>query len=328
MNTLIERVRMLEKDHSPDGWPSIQMRDVSNLASTIEALQAEVERLKDQLSGMDALISKIQDERDAEVDKLKGAEPVAVANLIEAAEGLMSWQVKNVKVWNNSAYDLLSMRLKQYRKAAPQAPSFPFVPWSKEAEMIESWAAPQAPAYFEEQPDGTVIPVDPSEYAPQAPAPTGEGKKTLIELVAAHAACCWGDGANDMDHPNTGKARAALVAGIEALQAENADLETRWAEWKDSLNSVMEQRNALRAELDALKAQEPERNYLQDIAACIGVGGYNGANDEQLYERICDEFARATAPQAPAPKPLTDEQMGKLYRQSALQDQINGITEA
>jgi hypothetical protein len=164
--------------------------------------------------------------------------------------------------------------------------------------------------------------------APQAPVPTGEGKKTLIELVAAHAACCWGDGANDMDHPNTGKARAALVAGIEALQAENADLETRWAEWKDSLNSVMEQRNALRAELDALKAQEPERNYLQDIAACIGVGGYNGANDEQLYERICDEFARATAPQAPAPKPLTDEQMGKLYRQSALQDQINGITEA
>jgi hypothetical protein len=176
---------------------------------------------------------------------------------------------------------------------------------------------------------------------------------TLIELANAYATCCWSDGANDMEHPNTDKARAALIQGIEALQAENADLETRWAEWKDSLNSVMEQRNALqaeverfqeqrreagkevgterslcdgmawlykhvskveaerdalRAELDALKAQEPERNYLQDIAACIGVGGYNGANDEQLYQRICDEFSRVTAPQAPAPEADAERQ--------------------
>jgi hypothetical protein len=80
------------------------------------------------------------EERDAlraELDKLKGAEPDEVANLIEAAEGLMSWQVKNVKVWNNSAYDLLSMRLKQYRKAAPQAPA-PLTEYEK-AELATSW---------------------------------------------------------------------------------------------------------------------------------------------------------------------------------------------
>ena len=39
----------------------------------------------------------------------------AIDLLIEAVEDLMAWQVKNVKVWNNSAYDLVSTRLKRYR---------------------------------------------------------------------------------------------------------------------------------------------------------------------------------------------------------------------
>ena len=37
--------------------------------------------------------------------------------LVEAAEGLMEWQVKNVKVWHNSAYDTMDMRLGQLRAA-------------------------------------------------------------------------------------------------------------------------------------------------------------------------------------------------------------------
>ena len=37
--------------------------------------------------------------------------------LVEAAEGLMEWQVKNVKVWHNSAYDTMDMRLNQLRAA-------------------------------------------------------------------------------------------------------------------------------------------------------------------------------------------------------------------
>ena len=41
--------------------------------------------------------------------------------------------------------------------------------------------------------------------------------------------------------------------------------------------------------------QEPAPNHLQDIAAYIGVGGCNGATDEQLAKRICDEFTRLTA---------------------------------
>jgi len=43
---LIERVRVYEQDHAPDGWPAIKMRDVSALADAIESLQAENERLK------------------------------------------------------------------------------------------------------------------------------------------------------------------------------------------------------------------------------------------------------------------------------------------
>jgi DNA repair exonuclease SbcCD ATPase subunit len=42
---LIERVRLYEQDHAPDGWPAIKMHDVSALADAIEALQKEVNAL-------------------------------------------------------------------------------------------------------------------------------------------------------------------------------------------------------------------------------------------------------------------------------------------
>ena len=49
--------------------------------------------------------------------------PEAVANLVEATEGLMTWQVKNVKVWNNSAYDTAHMRLEQLRAINVKGPT-------------------------------------------------------------------------------------------------------------------------------------------------------------------------------------------------------------
>jgi hypothetical protein len=39
----LQRLRAFEADHSPDGWPAIQMRDVSALISEIERLTAENE---------------------------------------------------------------------------------------------------------------------------------------------------------------------------------------------------------------------------------------------------------------------------------------------
>lgn len=76
------------------------------------ALRAEVERLKDQLSGMDALISKIQDERDAEVDKLKGAEPVAWAKIGEKRIRLTTMDMSGSTEW-----------VPLVKQAAPQAPA-------------------------------------------------------------------------------------------------------------------------------------------------------------------------------------------------------------
>lgn len=35
---LIEKFRLLEQDHAPDGWPAVQMRDVTALADEIERL--------------------------------------------------------------------------------------------------------------------------------------------------------------------------------------------------------------------------------------------------------------------------------------------------
>lgn len=39
---LIARLRSFETDHKPEGWPAIQMRDVSALLDAIEALEAQL----------------------------------------------------------------------------------------------------------------------------------------------------------------------------------------------------------------------------------------------------------------------------------------------
>lgn len=87
MNTeLITRLRSLETDHKPEGWPAIQMRDVSALLDAIEALEAEVERWKG--------IDRIAIERGDEIIKLRaqlaaaqGQEPVATVKAKSDAYG-------------------------------------------------------------------------------------------------------------------------------------------------------------------------------------------------------------------------------------------------
>lgn len=36
MNDLIKRLRLLEQDHEPDGWPAVQMKDISTLLDMVE----------------------------------------------------------------------------------------------------------------------------------------------------------------------------------------------------------------------------------------------------------------------------------------------------
>lgn len=40
MMELIERMRVLECDHDPDGWPAVRMRDISAMRDEIERLRA------------------------------------------------------------------------------------------------------------------------------------------------------------------------------------------------------------------------------------------------------------------------------------------------
>lgn len=37
IDEVIARMRLLEVDHDPDGWPAVQMRDISELLSEIES---------------------------------------------------------------------------------------------------------------------------------------------------------------------------------------------------------------------------------------------------------------------------------------------------
>jgi FtsZ-binding cell division protein ZapB len=131
--------------------------------------------------------------------------------------------------------------------------------------------------------------------------------KTLIELVAAHATCCWGDGANDMDHPNTDKARAALVAGIEALQSEIQNWQKAIRAISVLNKSLAAERDSLQAEVDALKAQEPVKAIHQvymdygwkDMPAAEMWMYTPEQGWDQHYVRTVYTHA---APQAPAPE--------------------------
>ena len=39
IDQLLARMRLLEKDHSPEGWPAVQMKDVTALCDEIERLK-------------------------------------------------------------------------------------------------------------------------------------------------------------------------------------------------------------------------------------------------------------------------------------------------
>src|SRR5690606_25709025 len=41
MDDLIERMRSLEQDHEPEGWPAVQMRDISALCDALEAARIQ-----------------------------------------------------------------------------------------------------------------------------------------------------------------------------------------------------------------------------------------------------------------------------------------------
>lgn len=42
INELLARMRLLETDHAPEGWPAVQMKDITALCDEIERLQGLV----------------------------------------------------------------------------------------------------------------------------------------------------------------------------------------------------------------------------------------------------------------------------------------------
>lgn len=56
---LIERMRGFEIDHEPNGWPAIQMRDISAMCDAIESLLADNDKT---LAGVIANVEKQRDE--------------------------------------------------------------------------------------------------------------------------------------------------------------------------------------------------------------------------------------------------------------------------
>jgi hypothetical protein len=80
------------------------------------------------------------------------------------------------------------------------------------------------------------------------------------------------------------------------------------------------------------RAKEEAESLLQEVAACIGVGGYNGATPKQLAERICEEFerldgkARAAQPaRVPGAISRDDTEHGVYYYRAS---EVDGLMSA
>ena len=43
---LVKRMRSLEADHEPDGWPAVRMRDITALCDAVDTLQQRYDALK------------------------------------------------------------------------------------------------------------------------------------------------------------------------------------------------------------------------------------------------------------------------------------------
>jgi len=59
--TLIQRLRALEADHGPDGWPAIKMRDVSALLDAIEQQAAQIAEKDRQLRAAKIIIAGLEE---------------------------------------------------------------------------------------------------------------------------------------------------------------------------------------------------------------------------------------------------------------------------
>lgn len=80
MRELIDRLRVLEQDHEPDGWPAVRMRDITALVDALEAAQR------------DACLMLVADIRFACGDNGKRMQPELVEFIRGLAEDAAKWR--------------------------------------------------------------------------------------------------------------------------------------------------------------------------------------------------------------------------------------------
>jgi len=131
---------------------------------------------------------------------------------------------------------------------------------------------------------------------------------TLIELADAYA-----QSVGDLEYENwdcgtvgggsvelVDEARAALVKGIEALQAEVERLKSERDRNLDSIRVNNEIINKKNAELDKLKGAEPVAVNWKELALWWESGAEQWDGLKDIVTRMID--AKLAAPQAPAPQ--------------------------
>ena len=87
MDDLIQRMRALEADHAPDGWPAVQMRDISALCAEVEARNGQVDKQRQQII---ALMHEVGALRAGLRDALESPKAVVTQNakLVSEVEAL------------------------------------------------------------------------------------------------------------------------------------------------------------------------------------------------------------------------------------------------
>ena len=45
LEAVVRRLRLMDADHAPDGYPAVQMRDISALCEYVESLEEAISRL-------------------------------------------------------------------------------------------------------------------------------------------------------------------------------------------------------------------------------------------------------------------------------------------
>lgn len=129
MDDLIQRMRALEADHAPDGWPAVQMRDISALCAEVEARNEQVDKQRQQIIALmhevGALRAGLRDALESpkalvtqnaklvsEVEALR-ADDAATADRIAEAEA----EVEALRTERDSLSDALASE-QEYRDAA------------------------------------------------------------------------------------------------------------------------------------------------------------------------------------------------------------------